>query len=357
MRLLAGVVTLALSGVASAAGCTGTGAPPAWAGPGVYRGTLGGQPVALELRKEDGQLVGAYFYERKGTDLPLTLKHRGDALLAQEEVWGGPANGTRVTGCLNLKANGTGLEGQWISSDGKRTLPVHLALLDVTRLLLKLPDSPGLRKMRASTPLAFLKLNRPWQTVAGGKNVVEPFSGVTYPRIPGGSAALNAALQDRHLKHAADALDCRARLGDLRDEGYTLKAQVTFQGARLLSVFENVAYFCGGAHPDAFDQGVILDRTTGRSVQVETLWPGLTPARLKQAYVGRTVTTDGECRQVLAEMSPEFTAHLTPAGLAVTPNGLPHVVFACAETVTLPFARLRTYADPRGPYFRELYPQ
>ena len=356
MRLLAGVVALALSGVAYAAECTGTGGAPAWVRPGVYRGTLGTQPVALQVRKEDGQLGGAYFYERKGTDLPLTLERRGEALLAREEVWGRPGGGMKVTGCLSLKPVGTRLEGQWISPDGRRTLPVHLAPLDVTRLPLRLPDSPGLRRMRTLEPLVFLKLNRPWKTVAGGKSVLEPLSGVLYPRVPGGGAALNAALQDRQLIHAADALDCRARLGNLQDEGYTLKARVTFQSARLLGVFENVAYFCGGAHPDAFDRGVILDRTTGRPVKPQALWPGLTPARLKQVYLRRT-TTDSECREVLAGMSPEFTAHLTPAGLAVTPSGLPHVVFACAETVTLPFAGVRAYADVKGPYFRELYPR
>lgn len=334
--------------------CRGQPGVPAWAGPGVFWGTLGGGPVALRLGPGDDGERARYFYERRGVNITLVPTHQRETLLLREEVW--TLSGTEVTGCLRLERAGTGLRGSWTSPDGKRTLPVTLAPLDVTRLPLNLPDSPGLRKLRASDPLAFLKLNRAWVKEAGGASVRESLSGIRYPRLPGGSAALDAALQDRQLVHAANALDCRARLAGAGEEAYVLSAEVTFRSPRLLSVFESAGYFCGGAHPDGFDVGLILDRATGREVPVTAIWPGLTPMRLRTLYLTRS-GADGECREVLADPDLKLTAHLTPGGLALTPTSLPHVVTACADTVTLPFASLGDRANPQGTYFRDLYPR
>lgn len=358
MRVAAVMVALALGTSAAAAGCGGSEGPPAWVKPGVYRGTVGTQAVNLAIRKEGTDLTGAYFYERRKVDLPLTLGRRGETLVAQEEVWSGPEAGLKVTGCLTLAPNGAGLKGQWRRPDGGQPLPVTLAPLEVTRLPLNLPDSPGLRKLRTSDPLAFLKLNRPWVPAPDRTSIREPLTGLTYPRVPGGSAALNAALQDRQLLHAAYALGCRSQLGDAPagGDGYELTARVTFRGVRLLSVAENAGYFCGGAHPDAFDVGLILDRATGQEVPVTAIWSGLTPSRLNSLYLAH-VRAGADCHEALRDRDPVFTANLTPAGLAVTPTGLPHVVFACAETVTLPYASLRGWADPKGRYFRDLYPR
>lgn len=358
MRVAAVVAALALGTSASAAGCGGTDGPPAWTQPGVYRGTVGTQAVHLAIQREGTELTGAYFYDRRKVDLPLTLGRRGETLVAQEEVWSGPEAGLKVTGCLTLSRVGTGLKGQWRRPDGGQPLPVTLAPLDVTRLPLNLPDSPGLRKLRTSDPLAFLKLNRPWGAAPDGTSIREPLTGLTYPRVPGGSAALNAALQDRQLLHAANALGCRSQLGDAPagGDGYTLTARVTFRSPLLLSVAENAGYYCGGAHPDAFDVGLILNRAGGREVPVMAIWPGLTVPRLNSLYLAR-VKAEADCREALRDRSPTFTANLTPAGLAVTPTGLPHVVFACAETVVLPYVSLRGWADPKGVYFRDLYPR
>lgn len=87
MRALA---ALALGAPASAAGCGGTAGPPTWVKPGVYRGTLGPQAIALAVGQEGQDLTGAYFYERRGVKLALTLSRRGEALVGQEEVWSGP---------------------------------------------------------------------------------------------------------------------------------------------------------------------------------------------------------------------------------------------------------------------------
>ncbi|MEF2279295.1 hypothetical protein V3W47_13390 [Deinococcus sp. YIM 134068] len=357
MDAVVGTLLLGASATAQQV-CEGQAGVPTWAESGVFRGSVGGLPVALALGKgEDGE-EARYFYERRGVNIALVPGWTGDTLLLREEVWSVAEGRRRVTGCLRLRRAGAALSGTWTGPDGRRTLPVALAPLDVTRLPLNLPSSPGLRRLRASDPLTFLKLNRAWVREAGG--VREPLSGVSYPRISNGSAALNAALQDRQLEHAANALTCTSDLGQPpgreSGDGYTLTARVTWQGRRLVSLFETASYSCGGVHPDAYDVGLILDRATGREVPVTALWPGLTPARLSALSLAHG-RADGICRDVLTDREPKFTAHLTGKGLALTPSGLPHVAFACAETVTLPYSALRPAANVRGPYFRDLYPR
>ncbi|GGL13312.1 hypothetical protein GCM10010844_35180 [Deinococcus radiotolerans] len=346
-----------LSAGAQAASCGAAPGLPDWARGGTYRGTLGSLPVALSLDPKGESL---YFYEGRSLDLLLEAGHAGNQLVLQESVRRTLGSDPVVTGCFTLMPSGTSLKGTWQAPGAQGPQEVVLTPLDATRLPLRLPLSPGLSVLRRDHPLTFLKLNRPWVTAADGRSVREPLSGVRYPRVPGASAALNAALQDRQLRHAADALDCRATLPEdaQRDpqEGYNANVQVTLLNARLLSLREDVDYYCGGAHPDNWTQGVILDRATGRAVPLTTLFPKLSAARQNTLYLNAARgAVDAECLTVLRETTLDFTAHLSAQGLNLTPSGLPHVVAACAETVTLPYAALRGDANLSSAYVRTLY--
>ena len=338
--------------------CGGAPGLPTWVRAGTFQGTLGGRPVVLALSRQSAD-QNRYFYERFGVDIALTPFRSGDALILQEEVWQGPVDGLKVTGCFTLRPSGTGLSGEWRQAAQGAALPVRLAALNVAAPTLRRPSSPGLLKLRTENPLAFLKLNRPWVTATDGRSVREPLSGLSYPQVPGAGAGLRAALQDRLLENAANALDCRAQLGasDL-EEGYELNARVTLSTRRLLSLREDVGYFCGGAHPDSFTVGLIFDRATGRAVAPGAIWKGLTPARQKALYLAAvTPDPESECREVLRDMEADFTAHLSTRGLELTPTSLPHVVAACGDTATVPYSRLRDEANPASPYFGEFYPR
>ncbi|UQN05343.1 hypothetical protein [Deinococcus sp. QL22] len=365
--LCTGLVSGAAAQTPELRACGGTAGAPAWAAVpakagAIYRGTVGTLSVVLQLGEGLDGGAARYYYERKGINIELTPFRSGESLILQEEVWDGPMAGRVVTGCLTLNRltldnNAAGFTGTWAKPTGLGTLPVRLAPLNVVGVALKLPPSPGLLKLKTADPLAFLKLNRAWTTQAGGKSVREPLSGVVYPRMPGASAGLNAALQDRELEHAANALDCAYRLGSSdMAEGYELNAAITYTSVKLISLREDAGYYCGGAHPDNFSVGVMLDRATGRAVPLPAIWPRLTAARQKALYLNRLpAEVDAECRDVLREMGSEFTAHLTRAGLNLTPTGLPHVVGACAETVVVPFASLKADANAQGAYYREFY--
>ncbi|WP_232337751.1 hypothetical protein [Deinococcus arboris] len=354
MRQWAAVATVMALGWAGAQTCGGTEGLPSGVKPGVFRGTVGGLPVALHLNPAG---ESGYFYERRNLDLWLEVRRSGATLILEETVRRALAEPAVVTGCFALTPTAGGLQGTW-RAPGKAALLVRLTRADLSKVPLNLPSSPGLLALRAEDPLAFLKLNRAWVKSADGRSVREPLSRLTYPRLPGASAGLNAALQDRQLKHAAAALACRAALPeDLQiTEGYDFGAAVTLQGARLVSVQESVSYYCGGAYPDAYTEGLILDRATGQPVPVSAIWPKLTPARQKVLHLkALNSRLDPECLEVLQGAGPSFTAHLTATGLALTPSGLPHVVAACAETATLPYATLRAEANMASVYAQSLY--
>lgn len=354
--LLAALLGAGSAAAQDQAACGGTPGAPAWAKSAAYRGTLGTLPIALQLTP--GRFESRYFYERRSLDISLEEFRSGEQLILQEAVRLERGGDSVVTGCFTLMPAGTGLKGTWQAPGGRAAQPVTLSPLNALTLPLKAPNSPGLQRLRRDDPLAFLKFNRAWVRTAS--SVREPLSGLSYPRVANASGPLNAALQDRLLENAVSALDCRSLLPqDLQADpaaGYELRAALTLQKTRLISLREDVYYECGGAHPDNFSLGLILDRATGREVSPAVIWPKLTAARMQTLYLtGVRRQVEADCLDVLTQSPLEFTVNLKPAGLNLTPTSLPHVAAACAETVVVPYAALRADANAAGPYFADLY--
>ncbi|MFK7601594.1 hypothetical protein ACI3L1_05220 [Deinococcus sp. SM5_A1] len=336
--------------------CGGVLNPPDWARSGIYAGLLGTGAITLRLDIQDSD-SSRYFYAGRPLDLRLRVFHSGQTLILQEEVRRALGSAPVVTGCFTLTRTDGGLRGSWKAPGAVKTLKVSLEPLNVAKLPLKLPPSPGLQKLRSSDPLAFIKLNRAWVVAADGQSVREPLSGLEYPRLPDASAALQATLQDRLLFNAVNALECGANLPeDGQGDGYNLHADVTLLTPRLISLRENTDYYCGGAHPDNSTVGLILDRVKGRPVPLAALWPSLTPTRLKALYLAASASDPAsECDDVLRDMNSSFAVSLSNGGLTLTPDSLPHVVAACAESLVIPYGQLRRGANVGSPYFAELY--
>ncbi|WP_424950065.1 hypothetical protein [Deinococcus sp.] len=347
---------------------------PSGVQPGVYRGTLGAQPITLELRSKPGesggQIQDRYRYDRHGVSIVLERGRPAGqtatpALLGIESVFHG--DGSSARGCLKLTADGGALRGQWFTPDGTKRLAVALTTVEVAAVPLALSASPELTKLRSGDPFTFLALNRAWSKVAGG--LKEPLTGVTYPRVPGGSPALNLALQDGQIKLVRDALDCLG--GDTNVENgtdFSAAGTLSWKSAGLVSLHENVEYYCGGAHPDSYTAGLTLDARSGKTVRLAgkpgTLWPGLSAQKVQALYVAgypKNADVSGCVDEVASpEISGEYdnyTLYLDAKGLTLWPTYLPHVAMACAEAVTVPYARLRALADPKSPYFHDLYPR
>ena len=327
--------------------------------PGIYQGMLAGKRISLQVigkraTQERYDPTDRYTYDQHGIDIQLNRgRTRGGALLLAEFTADYPALNAR--GCFELRPGAGGLVGKWYTPDKARTYPLTLSPVNVAAMPLALPSTPGLLALRRSDPFIFLKLNRPWKTVKGG--VIEPLSRVSYPR--GAGAALNAALQDRQLSLAADALDCSAgafaSFGDADPQGNTTVGTATFRSAHLLSIREGYEADCGGAHPDSGTVGRTLDQQTGQllilSGTPDSLWAKLTPTMLLKVYLaGYPKDQDPECRAAVSDEVPNeqrFRAVPDPPGPdARRPMAiLPHVVAACGEEVTVPYSALRRYAD------------
>ncbi|MBB6017898.1 hypothetical protein [Deinococcus radiopugnans] len=338
--------------------CGGLSNPPAWVRSGVYAGVLGAKEITLGLNPRQAE-GNRYFYAGQANELRLTPFHSGETLILQEEVRKSLGAAPVVTGCFTLVRAEGALRGSWKAPGTSTTLKVSLEPLNVARLPLKLPSSPGLLRLRGRDPLAFVRLNHAWVVSADGQRLREPLSGLDYPRLPQATPALQAALQDRLLSHAVNALACAMDLPENSGgEGYGLSTDVTLLTPRLLSLREDINSYCGGAHPDTATTGLILDRASGRPVPLSALWPSLTAARLKALYLG-AATSDpaSECDDVLREMQDRFAVSLGSGGLSLTPTSLPHVVSACAESVVIPLGQLRRGANTASRYFADLYPR
>ncbi|WP_291424934.1 hypothetical protein [Deinococcus sp.] len=348
---VSGLFLSGLAGAQNLQACGGEKGYPAWVKDGVYSGAIGKLPVTLQIKRGVSDQT-AYFYRSYGVDLPLTAFHDGERLILQESAYNRAANREFATGCFRLGRSGAGqagagLQGDWTTPDARKKLAVSLAPLNVAGVPLRLAASAGVAQLRRDSPLTFLKLNRPWQKVPGG--LKEPYSGLIFPRPAYASAALNAFLQDRQLKYAADVLDCRSQMLGMEDEFYfDFQAAPQFQTPHLLSLIEGGEGYCGGAHPFSMFTPYTVDKQTGKKFQPSDLWPRLTPERLLQLY-SRKYKPDFEGTDGLQTM-------LTRHGLAIYNDNYPEFNRSVRTfDVTIPYAQLRAEADPKSPYYRDLY--
>ncbi len=317
--------------------------------PGVYQGKLGTQAITLELSgRSVAEYPDRYGYDRYGLNIGLERGKLGSRLVAAETGEQTPD----ADACLDLAADGTGLKGTWRSADGKKTFPVTLSRLNVATIPLALPASPGLLRLRASDLFTFRQVNTAWVNVPGGRK--EPLTGITYPHLAKGTAALNAALQDRQLALVQEALDCKASASPTGTD-FNGRGAISWQSRNLLSLREQVDYYCGGAYPDFETTGVTLDVHTGLEVNLTgtpaSIWPGLSDEKLHVLYLKKT----GEV--AFADLFRRFEIYLAPGGLTLYPADLPHAIGASRIEVTISYTTLRTLADPKGKYFRDIYPR
>ena len=185
-----------------------------------------------------------------------------------------------------------------------------------------------------------------------------------FPRIaaPADAAAqrINLALdrQDKVVKSAAK---------DCPHDGWSRDITVAMRGPRYLALTAQDSWECGGAHPDASRLVLVYDLATGSPVN----WARLLPATMIQSatldtagdgtrigviqsralqddYVKARTSDpkdplDPDCKDVVQD--PDLKFNLWPdaqaGGVRIEPEGLPHVVAACGDSVPIPTAVLR----------------
>lgn len=353
LAFLLGAASLGLAGAQDVQACGGAPGFPVWVKDGVYQGTLGRQAIVLRVvRNPKEELSSAYFYQRKGVKIELTPFQRGNSLIWQESIWNTQAGSKVTTGCFELSQSGAGFKGTWTTPDNKNPLPVTLTPVNAAAVKLALPASPDLLNLQRTNPFAFLAVNHPWVKV--GNAVREPFTGVNFPRLPNGRAAENAWLQDQQIGSVLDALECRSMVQNYDQDTYNVQARLTWQGSKLLSLREEVGTYCGGAHPESWVDVGIYDRASLKPVNVKSIWPKLSQARLKTLFM-QTPEFEQDCREVIQDEYVKMIAGLSAKGLELVASGVPHAAAPCGGPLVVPFANLKAEANTNSAYYREIY--
>jgi hypothetical protein len=97
--------------------------------PGVVRleGTIGGLPVQMRIKIEDGDVTGSYSYDKVGQNIRLEGTIEANRMLTMKEY----GEDGDVTGSFDCwYAPGIRLTGTWTDAGGEKTLEVKLDVLD-----------------------------------------------------------------------------------------------------------------------------------------------------------------------------------------------------------------------------------
>ena len=179
---------------------------------------------------------------------------------------------------------------------------------------------------------------------------------VAHDAIAGKINGALVKLDQRVRKARADCLKSK-------DADWSRSIEVTMRGPRYLSYLVSDSLSCGGAHPDASSFALVYDLTTGAPVDWAKLLPkpvvettsldtaadgakiGVVASKtLTALYIaGLGKDVDPSCKDALSEADLTFVLWLDreAKGLAMQTVSLPHVVQACADTVTIDVAKLR----------------
>lgn len=329
---------------------------------GVWEGTIGNLPVRACFGERDWGPFGAYYYLSRRRLIPLDQVEGAAGTFSEGSA--DPGNPRwRVE-----SAGGDRLQARW--SQGRRVLPVRLTRVAV----------PG-----EDAPCAAMAFHRP--RLDGVRTVTRPATtdGVAWTRIAldhgdrfdavvetfalAGAGAparrINQAVGQALAGDPPEWFEClRAPLQRGPHEGgFTEMRTPVMISRRWLSVNRSFDDFCGGAHPN---HGLVYetwDLTTGAAVDLHD-W--FTPAAVRRERLEgmdeelksllpalRAVILAGwrgenaeECREVVRD-ADYWLIGLRRTAFVFAPD-LPHVVQACADEFTVPFARVRPFLTREG---------
>ena len=331
-----------------------------WAG--VWQGKVGTLPVRVCLNGEVNAGFGAYYYLRHLK--PIALRQ-----VESSKIWtegdGGLDDATAARWAFETISTNR-LTATW-RTKGK-SLPVNLTRVE------KASD--------IEAPCGSRTFHAPRN--AGGRIVAIParLGNRTYTKLtfaPGPQfsavaieslalnekslaiARVNALLREK-LPSAAgypEFLGCLAgSLGSQGTEGYySLSLTPGLITPNWLAVTVNAGSFCGGAHPSYSEYSRTFDLRTGKEIDLHSWFAPIgfaaakdgvgpiTPA-LRTLLLKYASKPEAECATVLAT-TDYWNIGLARGGMSFIPS-LPHVAFACTETVVLPYAQLASFLNNQG---------
>jgi hypothetical protein len=156
-----------------------------------------------------------------------------------------------------------------------------------------------------------------------------------------------------------------------RNNYYNLKSRVEYAAKDVFSIYASAEYFCGGAYPtNDSNNSVTFDMKTGKQIKFEELFKNYEADKREilgtifasqiavaaRRAASRKPEAEDDCEdlfQLDRLESSTYAFNFSGNGLSVQPEW-PHVIEACAERVTVPYAKLMKFAAPNGVLARVL---
>ncbi len=181
-------------------------------------------------------------------------------------------------------------------------------------------------------------------------------------------AVLNSV--NRQIDVLTRDLGCEGRG---RNNYYKLRSRVEYAAKDVFSIYASAEYFCGGAYPtNDSNISMTFDMKTGKQVKFEELFKNYEAdkreilgtifasliaraARMASGSPNKEGDCAGEADMYTIDHfeSSSYAFNFSKTGLSVQPEW-PHVIEACAERVTVPYAKLSKFAAPDGALARVL---
>lgn len=351
-------------------------APAPWEG--VWDGSIGDLPIRLCLFEpgygDSGTNgIGGYYYHRH-----LRIIHLDQS---SPKAWAEEQQGQPDAKPISWKFDKIGeaaISGTW--SQGSRRLPLQLKRVPVEKLSgedeWQGETSCGSKTFIAprATPPTITKTAAQKDGKDYDKLVIDVGTHfdvtLEYFALRGddpGTEKINARLKKAvngfdgtdYLSCMSGALSMHARDGD-----FSIFAEPAMIGRRWMSAAISYGDYCGGAHPNHGSYTLNFDLDTGEEEYLITWFNGAEPAPEQDGY-GASQPIPGALRDLVMTRWPtEFAAEspeceevaresnywdlrLSRDGMVFTPS-LPHVVTACEEPLTVPYAELAPLLTDEG---------
>ncbi len=362
-RLIAAVCVLMLSAPAIAAPDT------PWEG--VYEGTVGRYPVTACFQSwGHGGSSGAYYYHSQLKPIRLTGP---DDPAVWPELWIESREGERWDEKSGPRwslaaMDGATVRGTW--RDGGRTLPIAMKRAEANVSEEDLPCSSPAFLARRAVPATFDRADAALGGFAFTKLFYQPpphfadvtVEGFTFAPVYPGDGAIARELEAALPRGAVDDdfLQCiGGALGSMGADGFWEQMIApAYVDQAFMAVTFSLGTFCGGAHPNFGSNQRVFDRESGGEVDLATwlsdsAWEDvqyeykpLGSALRELAMQHWPAESDGECREAAREQS-YWLFGISEAGFTLTPD-FPHVMTACEETATVPWAQMEPYLSGQG---------
>ncbi|NDW09617.1 hypothetical protein [Dysgonomonas sp. 520] len=324
-------------------------------------GTIGKYPIFMQLETyDDGDIRGTYYYKSSLKDIVVSgrLKAGVYKMTVESEY-------DKVSETFTLRRSGNNFTGTWVN-DKKKSLAVSLKPLNAAPYKSLYDHLPIMQNMREEDPysyvrMSFVALKRDTVEVKNGKSIVwftEKHCDMPFFRLGNGFSKdqlskVNPLLDEKHLDFILAQLTCASPWTYNEGSSVGYRTSVDYLSDDLLGFEVFASYYCGGAHPDFYTMGFLVDLHSGSEYKKEDVYDISTEQLLKvlQSEHHFTPPTDDDDYCDYTDSSiweyPSFS--FTEGGVRVIPSFF-RAARSCEVDFFIPYSKLNAYKLSSFPY-------